>query len=124
MNDSLTPAEYHALATKQRPRKYRNTPTVVDETRFDSKKESQYYLLLKERERLGEIEDLVLQPRYPIEIAGIKVCVVVPDFKYRCRVTGDVYVLDIKSPATRKNRAYVIKKKLLRAVYGIEIVEI
>jgi hypothetical protein len=97
---------------------------VVDGSKFDSKKEARRSVVLKQRERLGEIEDLELQPRYDIVIGGIKVCVIVPDFRYRDRTTGDVYVEDVKSEATRKDRVYRLKKKLLRAVYGVEIVEI
>lgn len=122
MTRRMTAEEYRAQV-KSPGRKYRNEPIVIDGFRFDSKKESRRYGELLIRERAGEIENLVLQPRFPIEIAGILVCTYVADFQYLDRQTGDTVVEDVKSPASR-TRAYLIKRKLMRAVHGIEIMEI
>jgi hypothetical protein len=120
LTETITPAEYRALATKKR-RKYGNQPLVVDGTKFDSKKEAKRYVVLRQRERLGEIEDLELQPRYPIEVAGVHICSYIADFSYLDRQTGERVTEDVKGVRTA---AYRLKKKLLRAVYGVEIVEI
>jgi hypothetical protein len=119
MTETLTPAEYRALAKK--PRKYRNEPIVVDGSKFDSKKEARRYVVLKQRERLGEIEDLELQPRYPIEVAGVHICNYIADFSYLDRQTGERVTEDVKGVRTA---VYRLKKKLVSAVYGVEIVEI
>jgi len=112
-------------------RKYRNVPTKVDGIRFDSKKEAARYSELKLLEKAGEIGLVELQPAFKIEINCKKICTVIPDFAYvehgaKIGVDGLVVrtIEDVKSPATRKNPTYRLKKKLLEAVYGIEIREV
>ena len=99
--------------------KYRAVPTEVDGVRFASKKEAKRYQELKLLERAGKIRDLQLQPRYPITLNDIKICTYVGDFQYR---EGDRFVLeDVKGV---KTDTYRIKKKLVLAVYGLEIQEV
>lgn len=106
-----------------RRRKYGNHKVVVNGIEFDSKKEARVYGDLMLREKAGEISGLELQKEYPLEVNGILVCKYVADFVYRA-AGGAKIVVDVKSAITRKNRAYRIKVKLMRAVYGIEIVEL
>lgn len=101
--------------------KYRNIKTTVDGHVFASKKESLRYGELKLLEKAGLIHDLQLQPRFRIEVNGQKICVYVADFAYMEH--GKQVIEDVKSSAT-KTFVYKLKKKLLRAVYGIEITEI
>ena len=99
--------------------KYRAVPTEVDGVRFASKKEAKRYQELKLLERAGKIRDLKLQPRYVITLNDIKICTYVGDFQYR---EGDVLVLeDVKGV---KTDTYRIKKKLVLAVYNLEIREV
>ncbi len=104
-------------------RKYRNIPTVVDGISFDSKAEARRYGELKLLQRAGEIAGLELQPKFVLSINGIKICKYIGDFAY-CVVNGGRVVEDVKSPATRANRVYQLKKRLLRACEGIEIKEV
>ena len=46
--------------------KYGAIPTVVDGIRFHSRAESRRYAELKLLEKAGHIEDLVLQPKFPL----------------------------------------------------------
>lgn len=46
--------------------KYKNVKTVVNGERFDSRRESDYWLLLKAREQLGEITELRRQVSFPL----------------------------------------------------------
>ena len=101
--------------------KYRNEPTEVDGHRFDSLAEARRYMDLKRLQDAGEISQLRLQPRYPIVINGIPVCVYVADFSY-IGSTG-VVVEDVKSAGSR-TPAYRLKNKLMRAVHGIDITEV
>ena len=39
-------------------------------------------------------------------------------------VDGHVSVIDAKSAATRKNRVYINKKKQMKAIWGIVIMEV
>jgi hypothetical protein len=57
---------YAAKIDASQPRKYRNTPTVVDGIRFDSKREARRYQELKLLEKAGEIHALELQPVFPL----------------------------------------------------------
>ena len=107
-------------------RKYRNTPVVMDGIRFDSKKEAKRWGELVLLERHGEICNLRRQVIYPFLIDGMKICSYTADFKYenaRSTGQGTIIVEDVKSPATRKNPVYRIKKKLMKAIHGIEILE-
>lgn len=99
--------------------KYRNKPVIIDGTRFASTMEGNRYRELKLLERAGAITDLKLQPRYPIVINGVKVTTYVGDFEYQC-TPGPKVTEDTKGTKTTD---YIIKKKLMFAVYGITIVD-
>ena len=102
-----------------KPRKYRNEPTEVDGYKFDSQAEARRYRDLTRLRDSGEISQLVLQPRYPIVINGIKVCDYIADFSYIG--SAGVVVEDVKGI---KTAVYRLKKKLMRAVHGIDITEV
>ena len=74
-------------------------------------------LLLK----TGNITNLKLQERFPIKIKDKLICTYVADFSYE--ENGNRIVEDVKSAYTKKLPLYRIKKKLVAALYGIEIVE-
>jgi hypothetical protein len=105
----------------KRASKYRNRKTVVDGITFDSKKEAERYATLRIRERAGEIELLATQVRLPIRIDGVLVCTYVADFTYFDRATRTNVVEDVKG---MKTAIYRLKKKLVKAVLGIEITEV
>jgi hypothetical protein len=71
----------------------------------------------------GLIEDLELQPRYDLIVNGQKLGFYRGDFRYKDVATDSVVLEDVKSPVTR-TAVYQLKKKLVRALYGIEIIEI
>ncbi len=101
------------------PRKYRNQPTFVDGIRFASKKEAYRYRELKILESNNLISNLSLQPRFPLIVNGTKVATYVGDFAYvddRGKIVEDVK--GIRTPV------YKLKKKLLKAIHGIDIVEV
>jgi len=108
--------------------KYRNQRTVVDGITFASKKECLRYAELKLLETAGYINDLTLQPRFPLIVMNVKIGVYVGDFCYN-QTTGGVstgistvnVVEDVKGI---KTPVYRLKKKLVKALYGIEIKEI
>jgi hypothetical protein len=89
-----------------------------------AKKEFEFYLILKDREKRGEISDLQRQVVYEIQPAftdrlGNKHRAITykADFVYKC---GDmVHVVDVKG---MKTEVYKIKKKLL-AYKGVIIEE-
>ena len=110
---TIEAADYAALATPKR--KYRNEPTEG----FDSKAEYRRYQELMLLEAAGRIAALQRQPKYPIGINGVHICTYVGDFRYVEH--GSVIVEDVKGVRTP---AYKIKRKLMKAVYGIDVKEI
>ena len=91
----------------------------VDGITFDSKKEAARYGELKLLLKAGEITDLELQVTYPMIVNKQKVCSYRTDFRYTEK--GKQIVEDVKGIRTS---LYGLKKKLLKACYGIEISEV
>lgn len=109
----------HSLSTS----KYLNKKTPIDGHLFDSKKEARRYLELKELERLGKIHGLKLQVPYeliPKDDLG-RAIKYYADFIYY--QDGLLVVEDVKSPYTRKNPVYKLKKRLMYKEYRIIIKE-
>lgn len=113
----MSAAEYREASKPAKPRKYRNRPTMVDGTRFDSKKEARRYIYLKALEREGEISKLRLQPRYPLAFGGMHICVYIGDFEY-CDAGGRTITEDAKGVKTPE---FILKAKLFHALYGREV---
>ena len=107
-----------------RPSKFGNVKTLVDGITFSSKKEARRFSELKLLERVGEIANLECQPAFPLDVNGVPVCRYVGDFRYVETKTGKTIVEDVKSEITRKHPVYRLKVKLLKAVRGIDVVEV
>ena len=111
--------------------KYGNKKTVIDGVKFDSKKEAQRYLTLKQMQDDGIITQLECQPRFKLidsqyfESIGKKERGIeyVADFSYKDKA-GRTIVEDVKSAITAKDKAYRIKRKLMKYFYDIEILEV
>ena len=123
--------------------KYLNKKVTIDGMEFDSRKEGDYYLYLKQREELGEIS--CLRRQVPFELIPAvwgervkhlktkdkveKVCLQKPthylaDFVYIETATGKEVVIDVKSKYTRTLSDYRLKKKMMLAFKGITIIEV
>lgn len=101
--------------------KYNAIAVRIDGYRFASTKESKRYKELKVLLNAKEIKDLELQPNYPIVINGFKICTYRADFRYVDVKTGETVVEDVKG---FKTAIYKLKKKMVKAVHGIDIKEI
>ena len=120
----LQPVHGLPPAEKKKPkRKYRNEPCVADGIKFHSKKEADRWQDLKVMEMAGVIRDLERQVRYPLMVNGERVSLYTADFRYVEVKTEEKVVEDTKSEATCQNEAYGIRKRLMKALYGIEILE-
>ena len=121
----MSAAEFVALRAREgrNPSKYRNVQTVVDGITFDSKAEARRYGELRMLEQAGAILHLELQPRFPLMVNGVKVSTYVADFAYST-LMQELVVEDVKSAPTRANRAYRLKRKLMKACLGIDVQEI
>lgn len=102
--------------------KFHARKTEVDGFVFDSRAEANRYLQLKLLECAGEIENLQMQVKYDLTVNGVKVCDYVADYRYI--ENGEVKVEDVKG--LKKGAAYQVfrlKSKLMKAVHGIDILE-
>lgn len=119
----ITENQYNDLINKKaqvkKQSKYRNTKTIVDDIKFDSRKEADYYCQLKLLKRAGEIKDFGLQPRYELQPTFKK------DGKTHRSITyvadfivdnndGTTDIIDIKGMETQ---VFKIKKKLFEYKY-------
>lgn len=129
----ITEEEYRRIVgTPPKKSKYNNQkpeyydPDLKETLKFDSKKEFEYYLILKDREKRGEIRDLKRQVSIEIQPsftdrAGNKIQAIIykADFYYY-DLKGRDHVVDVKG---YKTEIYKLKKKLL-AYMGIIIEEV
>jgi hypothetical protein len=99
--------------------KYHNIKTEIDGHVFDSRREAERYIILRAMNADGSISSLTLQPELPIVINDVKVCKYIADFRYE--QNGRVIFEDAKGIRTA---VYRLKKKLVKAVYDIDIVEV
>ena len=118
--------------------KYNNTKVIINGIKFDSKKESERYLVLCEHERSGNISDLKLQVKFEL-IPSIKEKYIehlktkdkpkertlqLPitytcDFQYI--KNGLTVVEDVKASPKMIPQEFVLKEKLLFWKYRIKI---
>ena len=104
-----------------KPSKYLNIKVECDGVHFDSKKERDRYLQLRLLERNKYIRDLTLQPRLDLIVNGSKVGFYRADFQYTECETGEQIFEDVKGV---KTPVYKLKKKLVEAIYGIQVREV
>ncbi|HEC32774.1 MAG TPA: DUF1064 domain-containing protein [Candidatus Kaiserbacteria bacterium] len=102
--------------------KYHAQKMEVDGVVFHSRKEGRRYIelkLCKHAKGNDKIIELELQPKFPCVVNGKKICTYIADFKIHY-ADGRVVVEDVKGALTP---VYKLKKKLVEALYGIEIIE-
>lgn len=115
-----------AFIRKRAPR----FPVVAKELRtmdghiFASKREMKRYADLKMLERAGEIRDLELQPKFPVEIGGKHFCTYTSDFRYWNVRLGEYVIEDCKSSGTAKDASYRLRKKAAQLAHGITVTEV
>jgi len=122
---STTEARKLLNLNKSRRGKYNANGQRIDGHWFASAAEAKRYLQLKDMERDGMIEDLVLQPSYAIVHHGRPITTYRADFRYvilnELKRPELVVVEDVKGMVTD---VYLIKKKLVEAQYNLKINEI
>lgn len=118
--------------------KYKNHKIEFNGIKFDSKKEMQRYILLKEAEDKGVIQDLKLQVRFELIPAikeeyvehlktkdKIKTRTVQLPITYTCDFqyykNGELVVEDVKASKSMLPKEFVLKEKMMFALKGIKI---
>jgi len=104
------------MKTVYKKSKYGNVKTKVDDILFDSKKEANRYCQLKLLARAGTISELELQPRFDLVVNGFKICTYIADFRYI--KDNKIIIEDVKGVQTQE---FKLKKKLMKAVHGIDV---
>lgn len=107
--------------------KYRAKKVKYFGLTFDSKKEGLRYLELKNMEQKGTISNLETQKRFELipKQGNLRKCEYIADFVYNSGADGSLIVEDVKG--YKKGCAfqlYTIKKKLMKHVYNIDVVEV
>jgi predicted nuclease of restriction endonuclease-like RecB superfamily len=107
-----------------KPHKYGAKACVVDNIHFPSRREANRYAELKLLLRAGNISNLEIDAQtpivYEIEVNGIHVTNYRPDFRYYDNDSRRMVICDAKGFRTD---VYRLKKKLVRACFGIVIEE-
>lgn len=112
--------------------KYGNKKTTVDGIEFDSKKEAARWQKLRLLEKVGAISDLQIQVKYQLIPSQRKPSggaerpiFYIADFVYT--KDGKTVVEDVKgyrNPQSAGYAKFVIKRKLMLYLHGIEIREV
>lgn len=109
--------------------KYKNVRTNIGGEVFDSKREAEYWLLLKARVEQGEISSLQRQVKFPLYAPVIwghgpdewvEVSSYVADYVYRDKANNQ-HVVDAKG---KKTQMYLLKKKWLELQDDVKIEEV
>lgn len=111
--------------------KFNAVKEVIDGIKFDSKTEARRYRELKLLERAGKIRDLEVQPVF-ILVKSVKyknaksrkpAMKYTADFRYYDIEKDEVVVEDVKSKATAKETDYIMRRHMMLAFHGIEVLE-
>jgi hypothetical protein len=130
---ALMRGRFQALATVNTPKpsKYRNVKTVADGQTFDSRREADYWLLLKSREQLGEIQNLRRQVRFelccPTDVPNMSAVVshYVADFVYETyNIVTDKNIMHVVDAKGHRTKEYQRSKKWLFLQERIVIQEV
>lgn len=106
----------------QKPKKrskYGNRRTEYGGRVFDSAHEAEVYRQLELQMRAGDLRGVICQQPFQLP-GGVKY---IADF-IALKNDGTYDVIDAKSDATRKDKAYRIKRRQMKEVLGIEIMEV
>lgn len=106
--------------------KFRAVRTELDGYKFDSKREAAVYAELKLRERAKEVCGLSVHPKFQIAVRDHHIADYTADFQFYETAPGDMNawrlrVIDVKSPPTAKKRDFILIRKLMKAVHGIDV---
>lgn len=122
----MNPAEFREFMAKRNQAavsKFRAIPTeTADGQKFKSELEANFYNRMWVLQRAGEVQTIEREVRYELVVNGVFVAAYLLDF----RITytgGRIRFIDCKSQPT-KTPLYMMKKKLMLALYGIEIEEV
>ena len=119
--ETITVQQYKALKKQpKRSNKFGNKIIKTPEGVFASTWEHEYWGILKILVRAGKIKNLKKQIKYPLRVNGVHITDYIADFVYEDK-SGKTVVVDTKSKATAKLPEFQMKKKLMMALFGIDV---
>ena len=105
-----------------RKNKFNAKKTEFMGIKFDSKWEAERYGQLVAMERAGIVRNLERQVRYNILVNEQKICQYVADFVYeQTKLDSDEYEQIVEDAKGVETPEFKLKKKLMKAVFNIEI---
>lgn len=118
------------LPVQRAASKYGNIKSEYNGRKYDSKKEAEFAMSLDFSKKAVKDSDRVIEwtPQVPFQVIlnGVKICKYIADFKVKYadgrEVIYDVKPFDVRSNKFRGTDVFNLKKKLVEAQFGIEIV--
>lgn len=109
---------------KKKKTKYNAKPTMYNGVRYHSKKEAKYAERLDLLQSVGEIEKWERQVKFSIDINEVHICNYFCDFKvyYNDRIEY-VDIKGYRNPSSGAYQIFRLKKKCVKAIYNIDIIE-
>ena len=105
--------------------KYYNQKVVTDDgKKFDSKLEARRYRILQYMQDSGKISNLETQVKFQFVINDVNIGSYIADFAYLHNADNRIVVEDTKNEYLAKEPIFTYKKKLMKALYGIDVVVI
>lgn len=121
--------------------KYGNKKKSIDGITFDSKREADVYLRLKDMEQRGLISDLQIHPKWELQpklteqvVVHLKTKDKVVERTIQLPITytadfafaqgEELRVVDVKISKYMLPKEYVLKKKMMRYVHNIALIEV
>ena len=102
----------------ERRSKYNAQRVTVDGIQLDSLKEARRYADLKLLERAGVIRALKIHPMFEIVVNGVHICRYEADFQY---YENDQQITEDSKGV--RTPTYKLKRRLMKAVHGVDIRE-
>jgi hypothetical protein len=118
----LKPHDVNGRYGMRSQRKFNNVPTRVGDRLFASRKEAGRFDQLKLLEKNGEVRDILCQVPFKLEINGRHICRYIADFTYVEKRNG-IWAEVVEDVKGYKTAMYRLKKKLMKAIHGIEVRE-
>lgn len=113
------------VINKKPKSKFNNVKMEIDGYIFDSKKEAEFYGTLKLQKQAGLIKDFQMQVKYDIVVNTIHIANYFLDFLV-VNLDDSIDYIDIKGKDAKTNKfiktgVFALKKKLVEAIYKINI---
>ena len=105
----------------RRPNKYFAKKTVAMGLKFDSRWAAERWGQLKAMERAGVVTQLERQIKYELSINDVKICDYVADFRYLLEEENGLSKLVIEDAKGILTPEFKLKKKMMKAIHGIDI---